>query len=224
MAIIISLGGSLVVPKKNFLATKYLLRFKKLILKFSKKEKFFIVVGGGKLARFYQEEAKKQKVGKEDLDWLGVFATYLNALFVKSLFGKLAYSKIFFTPFKKRKIKENIIFFGGWKPGWSTDYVSVKLAQTYGVKEIINLTNVDYIYNKDPQKFKDAKPLKKISWSEYLKIIGKKWVPGASYPFDPIASLLAKKLKIRLISINGKNLKAVDNYLTGKKFDGTIIE
>lgn len=222
--VVISLGGSLVIPEKGFLATKYLLNFRKLILKYLRERKFFIIVGGGKLARFYQSEAKKIKVNQEDLDWLGVFSTRLNTQLVKSFFGKKAYSEIITDPKEKKKIKEKIIFGAGSKPGWSTDFVSVCLARTYGIKEILNLTNIDYIYNKDPRKHKDAQPLKKLSWHDYLKIIGKKWVPGANYPFDPIGSLLAKKLKIRLVSINGKNLRAVENYLTGKKFIGTIVE
>lgn len=222
--IIISLGGSLVVPKGDVLATKYLLRFRKLVLKFSKKRKFFIIVGGGKLSRWYQNEAKKQRVEKKDLDWLGIFSARLNAVFAKGLFRKKAHSEVLLSPLEKKKIKENIVFSGGWKPGWTTDYVSVKFCQTYGVKEILNLTNIDYIYNKDPRKFKDAKLFKKLSWPGYLKIIGKKRVPGGHYPFDPVASILAKKLKIKLISLNGHNLRAVENYLTGKKFIGTIVQ
>lgn len=221
---IISLGGSLVIPEKGFLNIRYLKKFRDLILKFLKRFRFFIVVGGGKLARFYQSEARKMKVSNEDLDWLGIFSSRLNAQLVKSFFGKRAYQEIITQPQKKKKIKEKIVFVGGWRPGWSTDFVSVSLAKTYGIKEILNLTNIDYIYNKDPRKFKNAKPLKKLSWKEYLKIIGKKWVPGANYPFDPMASLLAKKLKIRLVSINGKNLRAVENYLTRKKFVGTIVQ
>jgi len=222
--IVVSLGGSLVVPEKGFLAIRYLEKFRDLISKFLKKYRFFIIVGGGKLARFYQGEAKKiTKISKNDLDWLGVFSTRLNARLVKSFFGKKAYSEIIIDPLKKKKIKEKIVFGAGWKPGWSTDFVSVNLAKTYGVKEILNLTNIDYIYDKDPKKFKRAKPLKRLSWNQYLKIIGQKWQPGSNYPFDPVGGLLAKKFGIKLISMDGRNLRAVDNYLTGKKFKGTII-
>lgn len=221
--IVVSLGGSLVIPEKGFLTINFLKKFKNLILKYSRKFRFIIIVGGGKLARFYQSEARKINTSQENLDWLGIFASRLNAQLVKSFFGKMTWPEILTSPLEKIKTNK-IIFSAGWKPGWTTDFVSVKFCQTYKVKEILNLTNIDYIYNKDPNKYINAKPLKKLTWSEYLKIVGKKHKPGASYPFDPIASLLAKKLKIRLISINGKNLRAVENYLTGKKFVGTIIE
>jgi uridylate kinase len=222
--IIISLGGSLVAPEKNFLATRYLLDFKKLIIKFSNKIRFIIIVGGGQVCRFYQDKARSQKIGKNDLDWIGIFAARLNATFVRSFFGKKAYSEILLSPLDRKKIKENIVFSSAWIPGWTTDYDCVKFCQTRGAKEILNLTNINYIYNKDPRKFNDAKLFKELSWSDYLKIIGKKRVPGGHYPFDPVASSLAKKLKIRLISINGLNLKAVENYLTDKKFVGTIVK
>lgn len=222
--IVISLGGSLVVPEKNILAIRYLLAFKKLVLKFSKKYRFFIIVGGGKTCRFYQDEARKQKIEKDDLDWIGIFAARLNAVFVRSFFGKKAHPEILLSPIEKKKTKENIVFSSAWIPGWTTDYDCVKFCQRLKAKEILNLTNIDYIYDKDPRKFKDAKLFKELSWLNYLKIIGKKRVPGGNYPFDPVASRLAKKLKVRLVSINGRNLRAVENYLTGKQFIGTIVK
>lgn len=222
--IIISLGGSLVVPEKNFLATRYLLAFRKLILKFSKNIRFFIIVGGGKICRFYQSEAKKIGATNNELDWLGIYTARLNGRFVKSFFvEKDVYDEIICSPLEKIKTNKKLVFFGAWKPGWTTDFVSVRLAQTYNIKEIINLTDVDYIYDKDPDKFKNAQPIKNITWAEYIKIVGTKHQPGGNHPFDPKASLLAKKLKARLISINGHNLTVVENYLTGKKFVGTIV-
>lgn len=221
--IVISLGGSLVVPEKNILATKYLLEFKKIILKFSQKIRFIVIVGGGKTCRFYQAVARNVGVQKGDLDWIGIFSSRLNAVFVKSLFGEKAYPEILASPLEKIKTKK-IIFSAGWKPGRTTDYVSVRFCQTYQAEEVLNLTNIDYVYTKDPKKFKDAEKIKETSWQNYSKIVGKKHQPGGNYPFDPIASIQAKKLKIKLISINGRNLKAVENYLTGKKFIGTIIK
>jgi uridylate kinase len=97
------------------------------------------------------------------------------------------------------------------------------LAKTYNSDTIINLTNIDYVYDKDPNKFKDAKPFKEISWKDYLKLIEQKWIPGLSAPFDPIASKLAQKFKFKVVILNGKKIKNLKNYLENKKFTGTII-
>lgn len=222
--LIFSLGGSLIIPKSDFLVLKFLRQFKKLVLKYQKKYKFIIVVGGGKIARFYQEEAKKLKVSQKDLDWLGIAATKINAYLVRGVFGQQAENQIFDNPLRKIKFKK-IAVFSGWQPGFSTDFVSVKVAQTYRVKEIVNLTDVDYIYQQDPQKFKNAYSFKKLTWWQYFEIIKTfgSWRAGLNLPFDPVASRLAKKLKIKLICLNGYHLRNLENYLTGKRFRGTII-
>jgi uridylate kinase len=220
---VISLGGSLVVP--NEINIKFLSLFKNIIeKKIKENKKFIIIVGGGKTARNYQNAAKAlTKVSNEDLDWLGIHATRINAHLLLTIFRKYAYFRIIKNPKEKINFKEKILIAAGWKPGFSTDYDAVLLAKTYGSDTIINLTNVDYVYDKDPNKFKSAKPFKEISWKDYLKLIEQKWIPGMSAPFDPIASKLAQKFKFKVIILNGRKLKNLENYLTNKTFKGTII-
>jgi uridylate kinase len=220
---VISLGGSLVVP--NEINIKFLSLFKNIIeKKIKENKKFIIIVGGGKTARNYQNAAKAlTKVSNEDLDWLGIHATRINAHLLLTIFRKYAHFRIIKNPKEKISFKEKILIAAGWKPGFSTDYDAVLLAKTYNSNTIINLTNVDYVYDKDPNKFKDAKPFKEISWKDYLKLIEQKWIPGMSAPFDPIASKLAQKFKFKVIILNGKKLKNLENYLANKTFKGTII-
>jgi uridylate kinase len=220
---VISLGGSLLVPGE--IDINFLRKFKSIIereIKFGKK--FIIIVGGGKTARNYQNAAKSlTKVSNEDLDWLGIHATRINAHLLLTIFRKFAYYRIIKNPKEKVVFKEKILIAAGWKPGFSTDHDAVLLAKTYDSDTIINLTNVDYVYDKDPNKFKDAKPFKEISWKDYLKLIDQKWIPGMSAPFDPVASKLAQKFRIKVIIINGRRIKNLKNYLENKKFTGTII-
>jgi len=222
--IVISVGGSLIVPEKidlNFLKT-----FKKLILKYIKKgKKFVIICGGGKTARNYQKMAKNFRgVKKEDVDWLGIYGTLINACLLKAIFHKWSHPKIIENPSEKINFKERILIAAGWKPGFSTDYDAVLLAKNFGAKKIINLTNIDYVYDKDPKKFKDAKPKKQISWKEFRKLLPKKWSPGLNVPFDPVASREAQKLQLEVVIINGKKLKNLENYLENKNFIGTKIK
>ena len=70
--------------------------------------------------------------------------------------------KIITDPNKKVKTNKDIIVGAGWKPGWSTDYDAVLIAKNHNVKTIINLTNIDYVYDKNPSEFPDAKPLKEL--------------------------------------------------------------
>jgi len=221
---ILSLGGSLVCPDK--IDTKFLKRFRDFILDWIKKGKrFLIFVGGGKTARKYQKAAKELSVGsKAQLDWIGILATWLNAFFVKSLFGDLAFPQVLSDPSRKIETKKKLIFFGGWKPGRSTDFDCVLAAKTFGIKRVINLSDIGYVFDKNPKKFKKAKPLKKISFDDFLKIIGTEWTPGANIPFDPEAIKLAKKEKIKIIILNGRNFGNLEKVLEGRKFKGTTIE
>ncbi len=124
---------------------------------------------------------------------------------------------------QKLDFKKKIILASGWKPGFSTDFGVVILAKRFKAEKIINLTNINCVYNKDPKKFKDAKPVKKISWADFRKLLPEKWKPGLNSPFDPIASKEAQKLGIEVIILNGKNIKNLEKYLEGKQFIGTII-
>jgi len=181
-------------------------------------------VGGGKPARFYQKALLEFGVKEKERDWMGINISRLNAEVVKSVFEKNAYNKIIIDPTKKVNANKNILVGAGYKPGWSTDYVSVLAAKTYGIKTIINLTNVDYVYDKNPNQFPDAKPLTEIDWKSFQNIVGNVWTPGLSMPFDPRASKLATKLKLKVIMINGKNLERLEDFLNGKQFIGTTIQ
>ncbi len=219
---IISLGGSMVVPDQ--INVSYLKKLKQLILKHSKKHKFIITVGGGKTCRNYQKAARSinKKITQKDLDWIGIYTTWFNADFVRTLFKDLAHHTIVQNPTKKIKFKK-ILFAGGWKPGCSTDYDAVLLAKTYQAKSLINITNVSYLHNKNPKKYKNTKIIKQATWKEFRKIVGNKWSPGLNAPFDPIAAKLAQKLKLKLYLV-GPSLKNLDNLLKNKKFKGSTIE
>jgi len=221
--IIISLGGSVIVPKKFNLA--YLKKFKQLVLDFVKKgNRMVLVTGGGQTNRDYNKAARQlSKISDQDLDWIGIYTTKLNAQLVRSMFGKLAFEKIIENPINKIKTNKKILIGSGWLPGCSSDKDAVLLAKNLKSKTIINLFDQDYVYDKDPDKFKNAKPFKKLSWSKYKKMFSMKWSPRLSSPFDPEAAKLAQKLKMKVVIIKGTNLKNIKNYLLGKKFRGTEI-
>ncbi len=219
--VIISLGGSLIVP--DSIDTNFLIEFKKIIL--NNTNRFIFICGGGKTARNYQEALKlTTNPTKEDLDWMGIEGTILNANLVKTIFGENSHFKIITNPTDKVEFNKKILVASGWKPGFSTDYDAVLLAENFGVNKLINFTNIDYIYDKDPKKFEDAKPIKEISWSEFRKLLPDEWKPGLNTPFDPIAAKKAEELGLKVVVLNGKNLSNFKNYLDGKEFIGTVIE
>lgn len=224
---VLSLGGSLVVPNGG-IDTKFLIDFNKFIRQqiSSKKRRFFITVGGGATTRHYQEAASKVKgeeIIDEDLDWLGIHATRLNAHMLRIIFRDIAEPRVIKHYEIILKVNAPVVMAAGWQPGWSTDYCAVMLCKDYGIDSIINLSNINYVYDKDPGKYKDAKPIKATSWQEFRKLTGDKWTPGMHIPFDPVASKLAQEIDLTVIILNGKNLKNLAKALDGEPFIGTKI-
>jgi uridylate kinase len=221
---IISIGGSIIIPKTGF-DIEFLKKFRKLIVDEIKQGgRFILVVGGGATCRQYQNALKAViPMTSEQLDWLGIYSTQFNARFVQMMFSGIAHLEIITDPTKKIKTTKSLIIGAGWKPGCSTDTDAVYLARTYGAKEIVNFTNIDYVYDKDPRTHADAQKLEHISWKEMRKIVGDTWSPGTNAPFDPIASKLAEKLGLKVFFAEGTDLGEVKKVLQGKKFKGTII-
>ena len=222
---VISVGGSIIIPPEGF-NIEFLKKFRQLILeRVDLGERFILVIGGGSICRKYQQAAKDAgNVTDIELDWLGIYATHLNARFVGLLFNDLAESELIINPTKKIRSKKSVLIAGGWKPGCSTDYDAVLLAKTYGAKEVINLSNIDYIYDADPRQNPKAKKLENLSWEELRKIVGDKWVPGANLPFDPVATKAAQNLGLTVKFAKGTDLSSLKNILDGKVYQGSLIK
>lgn len=229
---VLSLGGSVFAPngKIKKIDINYLHKFDKFIRKqIARKRRFFIVTGGGYTAREYRDAAKAaagKHITYEDLDWVGVHATRLNSHLFRTLLRDVAYPSILkhYDFVDKKALDYPVALASGWKPGWSTDYCAVMVANDYKVPLVINLSNIDQVYDKDPVKYPEAKPIKKMKWNDLIKLVGSKWTPGLNSPFDPIACQLAKKIQLKVIIANGHNFGNLEKILDGKPFKGTMIE
>ncbi|MCL4419260.1 UMP kinase [Patescibacteria group bacterium] len=227
--IIISLGGSLVVPNGG-IDTNFLKKFNEFIrLKLAEgnNRQFFVVVGGGATARHYRDAGRDvigHELSPDDLDWLGIHSTRLNAHLIRTIFRDIAHPNILKHYEIIRKVDEPVIVASGWKPGWSTDYCAVMLCEDYNVKTVLNLSNIENVYDSDPRNNPNAKPIKKITWKDFRKIVGEQWIPGMNTPFDPIASKKAEELGAKVVIIKGNDFDNLEKYFNNQEFVGTVIE
>lgn len=226
--LVISLGGSLIVPNGG-INIEFLSKFNSFIrerLSRRPSRQFFIVAGGGATARHYRDGGRdvvKHELVADDLDWLGIHATRLNAHLIRTIFRDIAHPYIIKHYEIIRKVTEPIVVGGGWHPGWSTDYCAVLLCEDYNIDTVLNMSDISQVYNKDPNKFPDAKPISKINWADFRKLVGDKWIPGMNAPFDPIASKKAQELGIKVIVMQGNDFENLEKYFQGGKFVGTVI-
>lgn len=225
-SLVLSVGGSLIIPNGG-VNVSFLNKLNVFVRRnVSKNRRLFLVAGGGKTGRQYIDGGKKviKKITNEDLDWLGIHSSRLNAHLLRTIFRDLAHPRI--TENYDRRIynlKELVVVGAGWKPGWSTDYCAVMFAKNYGANLIINLSDLYWVYDKDPHKFKGAKEIQKTTWDFYQTLIGSKWIPGLSAPIDPIAASLAKQLKLTVITTKGDDFRNLQRIIDGESFKGTVI-
>jgi len=227
--LVISLGGSLIVPKgkPDYI---FLKKFKKLILKISKKYKVVIVCGGGKTAREYIQTLEKEHSSNYEKSVVGIVATRLNALLLATFFGKNSNSGIptNIQDFMNLLKHYRIVICGGslekYHIGSTSDGTAASIAARLKVKWLINLTNVNGLYNKNPLKYKDARFINRINYRDFRRMLGKvKEKPGQHFVLDRLATEIVSANKINVAILNGKNLRSLENFINGKKFVGTIL-
>ncbi len=184
-----------------------------------------LITGGGAPARLYQNAYRQiaAQANHEDQDWIGVAATRLNAALVKGMFGPLCRDEVVTDPTAPFDWTGRVLVAAGWKPGFSTDFDAVLLAERFGATTVVNLSNIAKVYTDDPRKNPDAKPLDAVSWPEFQKLVGTEWNPGLNAPFDPIATKKAAELGLTVCVAAGANLANLAELLRGRPFVGTTV-
>ena len=219
MKIVISLGGSVIVP--DTVDYGYLKEFKKIISNFSKKNKVVIVTGGGSTCRKYLKPLEKSKLDEKVYSLIGIASTKLNARLVSSIFNMVSKIPESVKDVKNSLKNKNLVVCGalGFHHERTSDATAAEIAEKIKADYFINVTNVKGLFDKWPSK--KAKLIKTISFEDFLKITNKlKFKAGQHFVLDQSAAKIIKNSKIPTYIINKNNLKKV---LKGEKFIGTLI-
>ena len=176
-----------------------------------------IVIGAGNI--FRARMLKKGEISREDADYMGMLATNLNALALHNFFKKQGIKSAILSEiavdnlipkFSVKKAEnhwkknEILIFAGGTgKPYFTTDTCALLKAQKMKADIVFKATQVNGVYDKDPEKYKGAKMYKEISYEETLnqnlKVMDKEAFQIAQQ----------NKIPIRVFKFQKGNLKKV---------------
>jgi uridylate kinase len=223
---VIDLGGSLLVP--GDIDVEYLAGLVRVIKDYLDRDddrRLIVVCGGGEPARKYQE-AYRQLVAHADpeaQDWIGIAATRLNAELFKRSLGNLAPDPIVTDPTAVLEFRGRVLVGSGWKPGFSTDYDAVLLAERFGAPELVRLSNVAKVYTGDPNRDSAARPVERATWSEFSALVAGEWTPGRRGPMDPVATRRAAKTGLRVIFAGGSDLENLSAILADGDYEATVI-
>jgi uridylate kinase len=233
MVHVIKLGGSLISRSMEQLFDfEYLAQFKQAMLpSLEQGNKYCIILGGGYVMRKYRDMAIAAGISeKEQQHWIGTTVNVLHGEIVRAYFnewadpGVLKYEEYYNN--QPLTIAKNLKIGGGGRPGHSGDVDAVLAAQKVGASRIYSLKNIDGVYDSDPKLNPQAKRQDKLTWDEYLTIIGHKTEhePGGNYPIDPIASRMAQEAGLEFIVVGGDSLQNVQAALKGESFLGTTVK
>ena len=221
-SIVISIGGSVILSEDTDVT--FFNDLKMLLKSVSKIFKIYIIVGGGRTARAYIELGRKLNFKEKFLDEIGIDVTRANAKLITNIIG-ISNREIPTNTSEAKNIEKPIVVMGGTTSGHSTDMVGAELAEKTNALKFIIATNVDGVYDKDPNKYSDAKQIKEITIDELIKEHGTEWITaGKNVVIDGPALKIIKRAKIPTFILNGKKLDELQRVLSNNEFNGTIIK
>lgn len=188
-----------------------------------------IVIGGGNIFRGLAASANG--MDRATSDYMGMLATCINAVALQEALEKLdvvtrVQSAISMAevaePYIRRKAvrhleKKRIVIFaaGTGNPYFTTDTAAALRAMEINADIIFKATKVDGIYNKDPEKFKDAK---KIDYIKYMDVLKKQLKV-----MDSTAISLCMDNKLPILTFNLKVSGNIRKAVMGDRI-GTLVE
>jgi uridylate kinase len=142
-----------------------------------------VVVGGGNIIRGALA-AKGKIIKRVSGDYMGMLATVINGVAIQDAFESIGLDVRLQSAIDIQEVGESfiarrakhhldrgrvVIFVGGTgNPYFTTDTAGVLRAIEIEADSLIKATKVDGIYNRDPNKFKDAKKLDIITYDRAL--------------------------------------------------------
>ena len=204
---------------------KLLKDYARFLVKISKSYQPIIIAGGGKIARHYISHARSSGADESTLDELGIEISRLNAKLLIYALKDKAYPHPP-TSLKEAKIAVDsglIVVAGGLNPGQSTNGAAALIAEKTNAIQFLNATDVDGIYDSDPNKNKKAKKFKRIEIKKLRSmLVHEDSVAGGYDLMDIVALKIIERSKIKTRVI-GSNIKTLEKAIKGLNVGTEII-
>jgi len=178
-----------------------------------------LVTGGGGLSRNLEGKVSENIKDRDGIHSIAMSITQTNATILSAYLE----DKDIFVPktlgdayeYLNSVSKGNMIS-GGLKVGWSTDMDAAVFADALHTERVYKISNVDFIYDKDPKEFFDATPIRDMTWKEYFEMFeilpDQELVPNAHIPVDAKCSIFCDKKRISYHVTGGKFLYEIQDF------------
>ena len=205
--------------------TKLLKDYATFLVKISKICQPIIIAGGGNIARHYISHARLSGVDESTLDELGIEVSRLNAKLLIYALKNRAYPHPPTTLQEVRHAVDSgqIVVAGGLHPGQSTNGTAALIAEKTKAAVFLNATDVDGIYDSDPNKNKRAKKFKRIELKKLRSLLVREDSIAGGYDLmDIVALKVIERSKIKTIVLNS-DLKNLEKAIKGSSAGTEII-
>jgi uridylate kinase len=218
--IVIKLSGSIFSQDANHDSIK---KYAQMLRDISNNVQPIVIAGGGKIARHYINLARSLGSDEANLDIMGIEVSRLNAKLLIVALGDQAYSQV------PKNLEEvaiavasgKIVIAGGLHPGQSTNATSALIAETSKASSFVNSTDVDGIYDSDPNVNPNARLFKEITVNECMEILRAERTMAGTYDLMDIIALKVierSKIPTRVIRSDVGNIRdAIDGKDIGTK-------
>jgi uridylate kinase len=219
--IVIKLSGQVFGMER----TKELKDYAAFFVKQSKICQPVLVAGGGKIARYFINHARSSGADESTLDELGIEISRLNAkLLIYALKGKAyPHPPTNLTEVEQAVDSGLIVVTGGLHPGQSTNGTAALIAEKINAAEFLNATDVDGIYDSDPNKNKKAKQFKRIELKDLRSLLVHEDSMAGGYDLMDIVALKVierSKIKTKIIK---SDIKTIEKAIKGLSIGTEII-
>ena len=204
---------------------KILKDYAQFLVKISKICQPIVIAGGGNIARHYISHARSSGADESTLDELGIEISRLNAKLLIYTLKNKAYSHPPTTLQEVRHAVDDglIVVVGGLYPGQSTNGTAALIAEKIQAEQFLNATDVDGVYDMDPNKFKKAKKFRRIELKNLKNmLVHEDSVAGGYDLMDIVALKIIERSKIKTQIINA-NLKTIEKAIRGDDVGTKII-
>ena len=223
--VVLSLGGSILVTGER--DAEYLVGLADLLRRVGALHPLAVTTGGGKTAREYIGLGRELGLTEVELDEVGIEVTRLHARLLAGHIGPPTppHPPTTIGAAVHELARGSPVILGGTEPGHTTDGVAALLAVRLRASRLVNASNVDGVYEKDPKRHRDARRLERLDWETFRAMVhaGTKGEAGQQFIFDRLGVDLLARAKIPLAFVHGRNLPNLEAALLGRPFEGTRI-
>lgn len=223
--VVLSVGGSVLVTGEG--DAPYLGALADLLRRVARDHPLVVTTGGGRTARDYIRLGRELGLTEVELDEVGIDVTRLHARLLAARVGPPAPAVPPTTVAQAVHEAHRVspVLLGGTEPGHTTDGVAALLAARLRAARVVNATNVDGLYDRDPRSNPGARRIDRVGWDEFRALVTTQTdgSAGQEFLFDRLGAQTLGRAGIPLLIVHGRDLANLESALRGRSFTGSRV-